>query len=404
MRVTNSLIYTVNSNLLNKQQAKVFYTQQQVTTGQRMLTAADDPAAAARALEVTQAQAMNNRFATNMTPLKNNLTMEDGILGNISTMLQDMKGVIAGAGNAALTDAERQAIAQQVQGSLQQLLGQANSTDGAGTYMFSGTQGSTVPFALTSTGIQYQGDNGQRLVQASVSRQISASDNGYDVFMRAKNGNGTFQVQPAATNTGGAVATQGGVINAGLLTGNNYQVAFSVAGGATTYTVTNVSTGVQVVPATSYVSGQSITVDGMQFSIKGTPANGDTFNVSPSKAQDIFTTLTSLVNALNTPVTTGSATGNAAYQQALINAAGGIDNALNQVLSVRASVGARLSEVDTIQSMNDTLALQYSTELSQLRDLDYNKAITDLASQTTALTAAQKAYTQVSNLSMFQYM
>lgn len=404
MRVTNSLIYNVNVSLLNKQQAKVFYTQQQISTGQRMLTAADDPAAAARALEVTQSQSMNTRFANNLVPLKNTLTMEDGVLGNISTLLQDMKGVVAGAGNAAQTDAERKAIAQQVQGNLQQLLGLANSTDGAGTYMFSGSQGSTIPFAMTSTGAQYQGDNGQRLVQASVSRQISTSDNGYDLFMRAKNGNGTFQVQPTATNTGSGVATQGGVINSSLLTGNNYQVAFSVAGGATTYTVTDVTTGTQVVPATAYVSGQSITFDGMQFSIKGTPVNGDTFNVSPSKAQDIFTTLTNLVNALNTPVTNGSAASGAALQQALIDAGTGIDNALNQVLSVRASVGARLSEVDTLQTMNDALSLQYTTELSQLRDLDYNKAITDLTSQTTALTAAQKAYSQISNLSMFQYM
>lgn len=411
MRISTSSIYDSNVALLNQQQAKVFQTQQQIATGRRMVTPADDPAAAARALEVGQSDSMNAQYGTNRIAATNTLSSVDGILQNVSNLYQSMRSVVTAAGNTVLSNAERQAMASDLQGQLQELVGQANSTDGAGTYLFSGFQGNTMPFVQTAAGVQYFGDDGQRLVQVSSSRQLATSDPGSDIFMRVKNGNGTVALTPTVTNTGSGVANAGQVINPALLTGANYQVAFTVAAGATSYTVTNTTAVpptqvLPVPPATGapYVTGQAISFDGLQMSISGAPANGDTFTVAPSTNQSVFQTMTNLINALNQPVVAGIPSTSANLSQNVGDALSGLDNALNKVLTVRASVGARMNEADSLKASGDSLALQFQQTLSQLQDLDYNKAMSDLSQQQLSLQAAQKSFVQVTGLSLFSYM
>jgi flagellar hook-associated protein 3 FlgL len=65
----------------------------------------------------------------------------------------------------------------------QELLGLANATDGNGLYLYSGYQGSTAPFAENGPGVvAYRGDQGQRLVQISPSRQVPTSNAGQRYF------------------------------------------------------------------------------------------------------------------------------------------------------------------------------------------------------------------------------
>lgn len=411
MRISTSSIYDSNVALLNQQQSKLFQTQQQVATGRRMITPADDPAAAARALEVGQSDAMNTQYATNRTSAINTLALVDGALQNVGNIYQSMRSVVTAAGNTVLSNAERQAMASDLSGQLQELLGQANSTDGAGTYLFSGFQGASIPFVNTATGVQYFGDDGQRLVQVSASRQLASTDPGSDIFMRIKNGNDTISLAPSVANTGSGVANAGQVTNPALLTGANYQIAFTVAAGVTSYSVTNTTAvpPTQVLPALPatglpYVSGQAIAFDGLQVSVSGAPANGDTFTVAPSTNQSVFQTLTNLINALKQPVVPGVPATSAAVSQSVADTLSGLDNALNKVLTVRASVGARMNEADSLKASGDSLALQFQQTLSQLQDLDYNKAMSDLSQQQLSLQAAQKSFVQVSGLSLFSYM
>jgi flagellar hook-associated protein 3 FlgL len=63
-----------------------------------------------------------------------------------------------------------------------------------------------------------------------------------------------------------------------------------------------------------------------------------------------------------------------------------------------------MNELESLQGTGEDLTLQYKTTLSTLQDLDYNKAISDLNRQTTSLTAAQKSFKQIADLSMFNYM
>ena len=407
MRISSSTLYDVNVAALNQQQGKMLHTQQQVSSGRRMLTAADDPAAAAHALELTQSDATTAQYAKNIDAAQHSLSTSEGVLQTVTTLLQDIKTVSISATSPAMANTDRQIIASDLRGRLDELISLANSTDGLGNYLFSGFQGKTQPFATTAAGVQYMGDDGQRLSQVSANRQLSGSDSGADIFMRIKNGNGTFVTQAAVTNTGNGIASQGNVINPALLTGHNYQVTFAVAGGATTYTIadtTNPANPVNAQPPTPYVSGQAISFDGMQFDIQNTPANGDQFTVVPSTNESVFKTISDMINALNTPIAPGNAADDAQLTINLNHAQNSLDRGLDNILTIRASMGSRLNELDAMKSSGADLSLQFKQALSLLQDVDYNKAITDLTQQQTGLQAAQKSFLQVMNLSIFNYM
>lgn len=409
MRISSGSVFDTNVAMLNQQQSTLLHTNQQVASGRRMLTPADDPAASANALQVTQAEGTNAQYTTNRNAVKSSTGMAEAVLQSVSTLLTDVKTMAVQAGNGALSPADRQSVAGELQGRLDELIALANSTDGTGNYLFSGFQGKTLPFVNTSLGVQYMADDGQRMVQVSNSRQMAASDSGADIFMRVKNGNGTFVTESSPSNTGAASIGQGSVTNATLITGSSYQLNFT---SPTTYTVTETKPNGEVLPPVpaepeppyKYVSGEAFTLPGMQLSIIGIPDAGDTFKITPSTNEGLFKTLADLITALNTTSPAGSAATSAQLSSSLSKAMSGLDRGLDNVLTARASLGARMNELDSLQATGEDLSLQYKQTLSTLQDLDYNKAISDLNRQTTSLTAAQKSFKQIAELSMFNYM
>lgn len=401
MRISSSTFYTESVTSMNQMQTNIAQTTQQLATGRKILSPADDPAAAARASELTQTDAANTQFGTNRIAATNVLSLADGVLQSVTNLLMDAKDVSSAAANGMLNPAARKSLAADIQGRLQELLGLANSTDGTGNFIFAGAQGKVQPFVDTPAGVVYQGDDVQRKVQAAPGRQIPITDSGADIFMRIRGGNGTFTTSPALTNTGDSTVTQGIVTDTALYDGHTYQIAFTAAN---TYDINDVTTGLPVTTGNAYVSGQAISFKGMQFEIKGTPAINDKFDVAPSQNQSVFETLTKLVATLNINIPTGSPMNVATYRQGLSDAFNSLDQSLNSVLGVRATMGARLRELDALNVTGDNLGLEYKATLSKIQDTDYNKAISDLTQQQMVLTAAQKSFSQVSKMSLFDYL
>ncbi len=422
MRISTSTIYDSGIASMQQQSAKLLQTQQQIASGRRILTPADDPVAAARALEVTQAQSMNQQFGTNAGTAGDSLSLEESTLGNVSQVLQSVRDITVNAGNPTLTKNDRIALANQVRSSYQQLLGLANTTDGAGQFVFSGYQGATRPFSESVPGtVAYNGDAGQRLIQVSASRQMAVSDSGADVFQRIATGNGSFATQASAGNSGSGLVDAGTLVDAAKwnAAGNSkdFTIKFSVAGGATTYDIVDNKSGNSLLTGAaaaatgpyprSYTSGGAIDLSqagppafdfGARVSVSGTPANGDSFSIKASGNQDVFKTLDGLANLLET------SSGGAALTNGLTALQRNLDNAMQNMLTVRASVGARLKELDTVKSTGDGVALQYSQTLSRLQDVDYAQAASELAQEQVNLQAAQKSFSMVSGLSLFTYL
>lgn len=118
--------------------------------------------------------------------------------------------------------------------------------------------------------------------------------------------------------------------------------------------------------------------------------------------QDIFATLDTLITLLQTPVV--DAASQAALDAGLGTANASLDTALDNVLTVRASIGARLQELDAFDNLGEDRNIRYSETLSALQDLDYTEALTRLSQQQITLEAAQRSFVSVSGLSLFNYL
>jgi flagellar hook-associated protein 3 FlgL len=118
--------------------------------------------------------------------------------------------------------------------------------------------------------------------------------------------------------------------------------------------------------------------------------------------QSMFKTLSDLINLLEAPVVT--ATDKTALATGLDTAQVNLSNTLDNVLRIRASAGTRAKELDTLNESGDDMSIQYKQQLSDLQDVDYAKAISDLTQQQTYLEASQKAFLKVQGLSLFDYI
>lgn len=119
--------------------------------------------------------------------------------------------------------------------------------------------------------------------------------------------------------------------------------------------------------------------------------------------QSVFGTLQNLITAFSTDISgdaTATAAFNSTYETELENLHGILDN----VLSVQASIGSRMNELDSLANLSSTLDLQYQERLSNLQDIDYAETISRFIQQQTQLEASQSSYAKITGLSLFNYL
>ncbi len=117
----------------------------------------------------------------------------------------------------------------------------------------------------------------------------------------------------------------------------------------------------------TYADGGVVSFEGVQFTLSGQPAVGDTYSVQPAGTESLFKTVNDLVTAL-------SAGGNTPQSRAQLNTAlnkalGQLDQGLDHVVDVRTQIGARLSALDTASSARDDVSLDLATRKSSLKDV-----------------------------------
>ena len=406
MRVSTSQIYQTGTRNLLDGQSNLYKIQNQLATGKRFLSAQDDPVAAAQVVLTNQSLAANNQYADNQSNASSQLAYEESQLQSVVGSVQDIMERVVAGGNGSYSDTDRKSIATELQSQFDVLFGLANSTDANGYYLFSGYQGNTKPFQMTDGSVAYFGDDGQRLLQVGSSRQIAVSDSGRDIFENNRTGNGTFALSASSGNTGTGVMGTGSVLDLAAWTGETYQIDFT---DETNYTVNLVDNS--TVPPTltavgtgTYAADSAITeVPGISFSISGAPAAGDSFTVAPSTNQSVFTTLQNLITAFSTGIS-GNAAATASFHSTISAEMENLDGILNNVLSVQASIGSRMTEIDSLSSLSESLDLQYQERLSNLQEVDYVEAISAFTQQQMQLEAAQSSFAKISGMSLFNYI
>ncbi len=234
-------------------------TQTQLSSGQQIQNAADDPVGMAQVNQLGSQMSASQQYSTNGNAVNTNLQLEEQALTDATNVLQSARDLAVQANNGSLTTADRQEIATQLQQLLQDLIGIGNRADANGNYLFGGYSDTTQPFAQSAGGVSYAGTQGVRQVQISANHCVSAGDSGASVFMNIPAGNGTFTTAAAAANSGTASIDGGTVTNAAAWVPDTYTITFT---SPTQYQVVNSSNA--VVASGSYTSGQAIAFNGIR--------------------------------------------------------------------------------------------------------------------------------------------
>jgi flagellar hook-associated protein 3 FlgL len=397
MRVTQGLEQSQFLTAIDQLESNISATQNQITSGLSFTTASQNPVAAGLVTNYDQALAQSQQYDTNSNSAQSSLNTEGTALTQVQSALQSLRDLALEANNATETDQDRSAIAAQATQIQSSLLALANTQDGSGNYIFGGYATQAQPFTLSATGATYDGDQGQRQVQIAAGQTVVVGDNGNLVFNQIKTGNGTFDAAPAAGNTGSGVVGATTVADPTAYTGGTYSINFTTP---TTYQVLDAANN--VVTSGAYATCQTISFSGLQVTLSGAPAAGDSFSVTPSVNQSVFTTVQNLVTALQQSTSTPS--GQSQLNNSINSAINNIDQALTQSQNIQSSVGARLNSITTQQSVAASQQVQLKQSISTLQSLDYPTAITSLDSQQTTLSAAMQAFTLTQGLSLFKFL
>ena len=226
MRVSTIGAYNQGLDLMQRLQTALDHTQRQISSGRRILTPSDDPIAAGQALNLRESLSQLEQFERNSSIATNRLGYEEAALTSVSNVLHRVRELALQANNATQTQESRDFIATELRQLLGEMVGVANQQDGNGHYMFSGNRNGAVPVTHNGSAYVYNGDQGQRLVQISDSRQIPDGDPGSDIFFHIRSGNGTFEATPAVTNSGSGVITGSSVLDPVAYDQDTYTINF----------------------------------------------------------------------------------------------------------------------------------------------------------------------------------
>jgi flagellar hook-associated protein 3 FlgL len=397
MRVSTANRYETALDSLQQRQRDMAEAQTAMTNGKRINKPSDDPTGAARA---ERAYLSGERIASaqrSVDASRNAMTLAEAALGQAGGLMQDARETLVTAGNGSYSPGERLAQANQLASLRSQLLALANQANGAGGYLFGGQGGTSLPFLDTPAGVVPGGTPGQSLL--STTEQMPSTVDGQAIWLAARSGNGVFTTGPAAGNAGSGWIDAGSVSDPSSITGGSYTVEIIEVDGAPAVNVLHGDqpTSVQALP---YKAGQAIRVDGMTFTLKGDPAIGDRFAITPSTPDlNVFAALDHAIATLKDP-----AANPGQIAQAVNSGLRDMDAVMGHMQAARAEAGSMLTRLDALDARNQDRALWAKSVQADAEDLDMLQAISTFQNQQTGYQAALQSYAMVQRLSLFDYV
>lgn len=374
-------------------QAEQDRLQNQLSTGLRVNSPGDDPVAAAQA-ELARSRltriAQDQRAAQLSSTL---LTSADNSLAQGVDVLQGMRDTLVAAGNGSYSPAERKILAEQLSAARDRLLAVANTRDSTGGYVFSGQGSSDAPVSGNSLP-NYDPAPGEQRIGAG--GRFASNVDGRAAFVALPQGNGVFVPASVAGNAGSASIDAGRVTDATQLTGHDYRITVTGSVGNLQYSVDDLTAGTSLSTGNAFASGSAINIDGQRVVITGTPQPGDRFDLKPAGQQSVFQTVDDAIAMLEDTSLSPSA-----FAERLQAVQTTLDGALDRLVFLRTKVGEELNTTDAAFAGNSQLELATESRRSDLRDLDYARAVSDMQVNQTALQAALKSYANFARLSLF---
>ncbi|MBQ0833797.1 flagellar hook-associated protein FlgL [Marinobacter sp.] len=409
IRISSQQIFSSGINRLQELNSNLNSTQQQIASGKRVNKPSDDPVAAARILKLDQELSRVSTYERNVSLADNRLKQEESALTSAVDVIQRIRELTVQAGNGSLSPNDRQSISSEMKERLGQLANIGNTRDASGEYIFSGFQGSVQAFQQNDEGkYVYQGDEGQRVLEIDDGVTVPISDHGKGIFVNVPAAvagehtgptTGTFiSGVKVASEAALASAFPGSFPNDIVLQVDNsvppQVVAFDKNDSTNTFTVT----------PSDYQSGEPFVVAGIEASIIGavpgaTPVP-DSYTLKINDKQSVFGTIENLISGLDS-IDKSTPEGRAQYDDLIAQSLVNLDNAQESVVLKQTELGGRMNAVETTKNFLADSSVYTNEIRSQLQDVDYAEAISNLSFQSFVLQAAQQSFAQVSQLSLF---
>lgn len=409
MRLSFNMKFDQSLNGILNTQAKLTRAENQLSRQTRILSPADDPAAAAKVLGLDQNLNQVEQYQSNSILLKNNLALEETVLANMRTSMDRARTLAIAAGNGTYTPADRAAIAGELKNIQIELFDLMNTRNSEGGYIFSGFQDRNKAYVFDEAEQKYvfQGDDGQKLLQISPTIALSSNDSGKSVFESVDS---RYKTTPAVISSGGATAASVKVNNQTQFDAfyrNNYD-ALSSANNSFNVVLTAPSNyevlqnGMALTPAVTgvFTPGQVIPFRGLDIVIEGVtavPSQID-FSLSAPEKINVLNTLNDFIAVLESGVDGDMLT------ESIFDTITQVTNAAFKVDSTVSFIGGRVNVLDSVFETNADFTINNKSYRAALSEVDYASALTEITKQQIALEAVSAAFVKVSGVSLFDFI
>jgi flagellar hook-associated protein 3 FlgL len=401
MRISTAQVFNQNiTSVLEKQTANAKILDQ-LSSGKRVNTAGDDPVAAIGIDNLNQKNALLEQYLKNVDYASNRLSLSESKLGSAESMTTSIREQMLRGVNGGISASERQMIADELRGSLKELLAIANSKDESGNYVFGGYNIHTQPFAFDNTGAMvYSGDSGIRTSVIAQGVTVATNIPGDSAFMNAPSGLGDYGVNYLASQQGDFRVTSAKIANAAAHIPDTYAFNFIDNGAGGVNLEVRDSGAALVTSVANFDASNTVSFNGLAVKLEGKPLAGDSFSMAPVSAVSIFDTINQAISLLEDPNLVNTPQGKSQLAQLLNN----FDSGVNQLSIARSVSGNNFKSIESYAAGHEEEKVVNTSALSMLEDLDYASAITEFEKQQLALNAVSQVFGRVGSASLFDFI
>jgi flagellar hook-associated protein 3 FlgL len=166
MRITANRLIDLAAAATTKNQTAVGTVSAQISSGMRVTTPSDDPAAWVAAQRIKLHQALSHGSGAAVVAGRDQLAMTDNALASIADVVSQVQTLAVQASSDTYNANDRVALGAEVRGLFQNALGNANAQGHDGEYLLAGAASLTQPFDAAGG---YHGDAGVRTVPSDAS-------------------------------------------------------------------------------------------------------------------------------------------------------------------------------------------------------------------------------------------
>ena len=366
-----SAIYAENS--LNSTQSSLSKTLQQLSSGSRINSGADDAAGLAVADGLAANSTALAQSSKNASDAIGLLQTADGALSQVTTLLNRAVTLATEAGNGTLSSSQISSANQEYQNILSQVNTIGSTTNFNGTAVFSNTARNFFVSDGTSAGSTTYSDTVGALTTASVGTSAST---GTAASPTAANGttaaSGTAGTVTFTLGSGHATDTYSG--NLAVSYGGS-NVSVSIPAGTTSanlLSTLNASGGaLHTAGITASLSGSTLTLTG------SSTGDGTTNALVTASSGNTFAETTPSAGGVGagTDLSTLSIDSSDHAKTVLTNLTSAIANVAYQ----RGSIGANINQLSSAQSVTSAEQTNLTSAESNITSTDYGQAASDLS-------------------------